>query len=222
MPDYSKDLFFRLQSSHWSVHFLETILKPPEANSGQGRFSPKGPPFIFPLFQGNLQNRTCLKGPPYEFFSALCDFFSKKFLMFQKGPPSNFFSFCNWMYDNTFQRVPPFTFFGTMRLFLKENFFQILHVFFQKNFLRFLSLRYGADFRRSRLVICFPIKVTGIRYPFMTKFVAFRHSIFNFVRNPVISIVLWHDESFWSEAIKTFKYRLCDFLRLDCSRCSSV
>ena len=37
-----------------------------------------------------------------------------------------------------------------MRLFLKEENFQI-SIFFQK-VLRFLSLRYGADFRRSRLV----------------------------------------------------------------------
>ena len=42
---------------------------------------------------------------------------------------------------------------GTMRLFLKEKIFQKFQVFFQKTVLRFLSLRYGADFRRSRLVI---------------------------------------------------------------------
>ena len=56
------------------------------------------------------------------------------------------------MYVNTSQRVPPFTFFGTMRLFLKEIFFQKFMFFSKKNFLRFLSLRYGADFGRSRLV----------------------------------------------------------------------
>ena len=39
-----------------------------------------------------------------------------------------------------------------MRLFLKEKNFQKLQNFFQKSVLRFLSLRYGADFRRSRLV----------------------------------------------------------------------
>ena len=45
----------------------------------------------------------------------------------------------------------PFTFFGTMRLFLKEKNFQKFQIFFQ-NVLRFLSLRYGADVRRSRVV----------------------------------------------------------------------
>ena len=34
----------------------------------------------------------------------------------------------------------------------RKNFFQKFQVFFQKNVLRFLSLRYSADFRRSRLV----------------------------------------------------------------------
>ena len=47
-----------------------------------------------------------------------------------------------------------------MRLFLKKNLFQKLQVFFQKKFLRFLSLRYGADFRRSRLVYFWPERST--------------------------------------------------------------
>ena len=47
---------------------------------------------------------------------------------------------------------PPFTFFGTMRHFLKEKNLKF-PVFFSKNVLRFLSLRYSADFRRSHLVL---------------------------------------------------------------------
>ena len=39
-----------------------------------------------------------------------------------------------------------------MRLLLKEKFFQKFQFFSKKSVLRFLSLRYGADFRRSRLV----------------------------------------------------------------------
>ena len=39
-----------------------------------------------------------------------------------------------------------------MRLLLKKNFFQKFQFFSKKSVLRFLSLRYGADFRRSRLV----------------------------------------------------------------------
>ena len=48
----------------------------------------------------------------------------------------------------------PFTFFVTVRHFPKEKNFRKFQVFFPKNVLRFLSLRYSADFRRSRLV-CF-------------------------------------------------------------------
>ena len=39
-----------------------------------------------------------------------------------------------------------------MRHFPKKKNFRKFQVFFQKNVLRFLSLRYSADFRRSRLV----------------------------------------------------------------------
>ena len=47
---------------------------------------------------------------------------------------------------------PLLHFFGTMRHCLKEKFFNISSFFFKKSLLRFLSLRYSADFRRSRLV----------------------------------------------------------------------
>ena len=154
MPDYSSDLFFlfffRLQSSHWSVHFLQfsILRRAPGPSPPMANFTPKGTPFHFLLFQGNIQNRTCPKGPPFGFFSELCDFFRKFF--FRK-----FFSFRkqNGMFVNKSRRVPPFTFFGTMRLLLKEFFFQKFQFFSKKSVLRFLSLRYGADFRRSRLVI---------------------------------------------------------------------
>ena len=79
------------------------------------------PTFHFLLFQGNIQNRTCPKGPPFGFFSELCDFFSKFF--FRKH---------NGMFVNKSRRVSPFTFFGTMRLLLKEIFFSKISIFFQK------------------------------------------------------------------------------------------
>ena len=69
--------------------------KPPKAKSRQGKFCPKGPPFHLLLFQGNLQNRTCLKGPPLGFFSALCYFSSKIIQCRQRVPPLSFLIFCN-------------------------------------------------------------------------------------------------------------------------------
>ena len=83
--------------------FTETTKTTP-AKSGQGKLSAKGPLFIFYFFKSNLQNRTSLKGPLD--FSALCEFFSKNFLMSQKSPPSSFLIFCNRMYVNKSQRAP--------------------------------------------------------------------------------------------------------------------
>ena len=48
---------------------------------------------------------------------------------------------------------PPFYIFRHYATFFERIFFQKFQVFFQKIVLRFLSLRFGADFRRSRLVI---------------------------------------------------------------------
>ena len=76
--------------------------------------------------------------------------FSKKFECLKRVPLSSFLIFCYRIYGNKARRVPPFTFFGTMRHFLKK---QIKNFkFFSNFFLCFLSLRYSADFRRSRLV----------------------------------------------------------------------
>ena len=175
MPDYNSDFFlffFRLQSSHWSVHFLQSWAEhlrpsPPKAN-----FTPKGPPFHFLLFQGNIQNRTCPKGPPFGFFSALCDFFPKFFCL-QRVPPFIFYFFNVTYKTGRASRVPlwVFWYFATECLlinpegspllhfsalcdfFWKKKFFQKFQFFSKKSVLRFLSLRYGADFRRSRLVL---------------------------------------------------------------------
>ena len=64
----------------------------------------------------------------------------------------SFLIFCNGMFVNKSRRVPPFTFFGTMRLLLKEKIFSKISIFSEKSVLRFLSLRYGAEFGRFRLV----------------------------------------------------------------------
>ena len=54
----------------------------------------------------------------------------------------------------------PFYIFRHYATFFERKKFSKISIFFQKFFLRFLSLRYGADFRRSRLVHnCFQISV---------------------------------------------------------------
>ena len=133
MPDYSSDLFFFFFSSDYNPHtdrstfynsqFCAEHLRPspPKAN-----FTPKGPPFHFLLFQGNIQNRTCPKGPPLDFFRNCATFFRKFFF------ENFFFRKQNGMFVNKSRRVPPFTFFGTMRLLLKENFFSKISIFSEK------------------------------------------------------------------------------------------
>ena len=73
--------------------------------------------------------------------------------MSPNGPLSFFLIFCNKLKFQKDQKVPPFTlfdiviFFGMIIFCQKISFFQFLKT------LRFLSLRYSADFRRSRLVL---------------------------------------------------------------------
>ena len=78
--------------------------------------------------------------------------FFDNFLMSPKGPPSIFLIFCNKLDFQKAQRVPPFTIFDIVRFF--EIIFCHKNCFFSvfKNF-ALLSLRYSADFRRSRLVL---------------------------------------------------------------------
>ena len=106
----------------------------------------------FKIFLGNFFQS--LKGPPFNFFFIFCNqlefhkaqrvpfyifrhcdtvqkshfkIFLGNFFQSLKGPPSIFFIFCHQLEFHKTQRVPPFT---------------------------ILSLRYSADFGRSRLV-CF-------------------------------------------------------------------
>ena len=109
----------------------------------------KWSPFHFLLFQGNLQNRTCLKDPLWIFL-ALCDFFFENFQMSPKG----FLIFrVFWYFASECMLInlkgsPLLHFLSLCNIFRKKKF----QVFFQKNVLRFLSLRHSADFRRSGLV----------------------------------------------------------------------
>ena len=119
--------FFRLQSSLWSVHFLEIILKPPtpKAKSGAKANLVQRFPLFFFTFQGNLQNRKGLKESPLSiFFGTVRLFFENFFVAKGPGPPFIFYFF-NVTYKNGWdQRVPPFNFFSA----LWEIFFEIFFV----------------------------------------------------------------------------------------------
>ena len=89
------------------------------------------------------------KGPLWIFFGTVRLFFENCF-MHPKGPPSSFLIFCNGMYVNKSRRVPFYIFRHYATFFERKKFKTF--TFFQ-NVLRFLSLRYSADFRCSRLVL---------------------------------------------------------------------
>ena len=92
-----------------------------------------------------------------QFFSA-CNFgfvrlFSQIFLMTPKGPPFNFFDILitEWTFKKS-QRVPPFTFFGTMRLTGDKKISKKISVkFFSFFFHNFDIVRLLLDEKRFRL-----------------------------------------------------------------------
>ena len=95
-------------------------------------FFPKGSPFnFFDVLQHNGCQKIA-KGPPFTFsgtvtlFKNLIKFFLGNFFMSPKGPPFNFLKFFATSWSFTKPEGSPF---------------------------QILSLRYGADFGRSRLVI---------------------------------------------------------------------
>ena len=62
-----------------------------QAKFHQCKLTAKGPPFRFLPFLRNLKTGRLQRVPPFNFFSALCEFFFRKFSIFQKSPPFGFF-----------------------------------------------------------------------------------------------------------------------------------
>ena len=112
----------------------------------------KGPPFHVLLFLRNLQNRTRLKGPPFQFFFGIVFIFFRKFFNVSKESPFRVFRYFAIEYMLIKPKGPPFYIFRHYATFSEKN-FKNFKFFFLKSLLRFLSLRYSADFRRSRLVL---------------------------------------------------------------------
>ena len=147
--------FFQLTISLWVVHF--------SYNSAQkANFTPKGPPFSFYFFKETYTTGRAQRVPPLDFFRHCATFF-RKFLKFIKGYPLAFFwnfrfvENVEWAWMAFFLSFSAFcdlknTFFrkkNSKIIFLKNFFFQIFTIVVPWIF---LSLRYGADLGRSRLV----------------------------------------------------------------------
>ena len=111
------------------------------------------------FFKRNLQNRPRLKGPPFDFFRHCATFF-KNFSLSPKGSLQDFCYFATeCMFIN--QKGSPFYIFRQYATFFERKNSKVSSFFSKKNVLRFLSLRFKADFRRSRLVT---IKGSIVKY----------------------------------------------------------
>ena len=85
------------------------------------------PPFSYSIFIVRYKTGRDYR-PPFEFFSALCDFFSN--FLSPKGSPSSFLIFYSKLKFQKAQRVSPFKFFGTMRL-AQNSCFSIFRFFLE-------------------------------------------------------------------------------------------
>ena len=84
--------------------------------------------FFFYFFNVTYKTGRVYRVPLSIFFGTV-----RLFSMSQKGHPFGFFDFCNRMYVNKTQRLPPFAFFGIMRHFSEEK----SELFFKKKFFLF-------------------------------------------------------------------------------------
>ena len=82
--------FVRPQSSSRMYHFLQKLIRLLRPSQANGNLVQRVPPSFF-TFLRNLQNRKRPKGPPFNFFSGLCEIFFENFLRSQKCPPFEFF-----------------------------------------------------------------------------------------------------------------------------------
>ena len=114
-------------------------------------FVSKGSPFIFYFFNVTYNTGRASRVPPLEFFRHCATLFQKFFIV-PKGAPFGFFKYFATECMLINPEGSPFYIFRHYATFFERKKFQNFHFFFQKNVLRFLSLRYGADFRRSHLV----------------------------------------------------------------------
>ena len=83
--------FVRPQSSSRMYHFLQKLISSLRPSSTNANLLQRVPPFVFYLFYVTYKTGRLQRVPPFNFFSALCEFFFPKFLVFQKSPPFGFF-----------------------------------------------------------------------------------------------------------------------------------
>ena len=141
--------FVRPQSSSRMYHFLQKLLSSLRLSSTNANLLQRVPPFVFYLFYVTYKTGRLQRVPPFIFrhYATFSKFFSKK--KFQKNF-QNFFP----VEKSDFPVISSMK--GT--LWVSRKCFQSIswiHPGHIQKTLSFLSLRYSADFRRSRLVLFF-------------------------------------------------------------------
>ena len=120
-PTLTVGSFFYSRKVHFFVHLFNNLNYGGSKHSNlRSASKKKRKNKTRPEPRKHTKDRTRLKGPPFRFFSALRDFFRKKF---PKGSPSIFKMFCDrWMLENP-KGSPHSVFFGILTFFSKSFFF---------------------------------------------------------------------------------------------------
>ena len=132
-------------------------LKPCPAKANLARRAP----FIFLHFFNVTYKSGRDERVPLSTFLALCDFFPKFFKRLKRP----FRVFDNFATESMLidPKGSPLLHFSALWDIYQKKKNQKVQVLFQKNVLRFLSLRYSADFIRSRLVCSFSINLYELK-----------------------------------------------------------
>ena len=131
--------FVRPLSSSRMYHFLQKLIRLLRPSQANGNLVQRVPPFIFYLIYVTYKTGRDQKVPPFNFFRHCANFFRKFFKVSKESPFE--LIFCNRMYGNECQRVPPFHFSALCDIF--EVFFK------KKNFkkiFKFCSQSGNSDF----------------------------------------------------------------------------
>ena len=140
-PHTDRSTFYNSAQSTWG-------------KSAQGKLYSKGSPLSLSTFSRKHTKPDVPKGSPLWIIFRNCATFFRKFFNVPKGPPLWVF----WYFATECLLINPegsplLHFSALCDFFWKKKIFQKFQFFSKKSVLRFLSLRYGADFRRSRLVL---------------------------------------------------------------------
>ena len=83
--------FVRPQSSSRMYHFLQKLIRLLRPSQANGNLMQRVPPFIFYLFYVTYKTGRDERVPPFNFFSAPCEIFFRKFFKVSKESPLRVF-----------------------------------------------------------------------------------------------------------------------------------